>query len=173
MTLSDFINKNNKLLTALGVFVSLSLFTDRIDSSALLSKYLSFLFLLLAIIIWLELWRKYPKRGDPLLSWFETILSFAFLMFIMYWFFEYREITFKYIPLIIGLIVFIPVSHIIKKYNLFNRVFKARQGEKPLLRYLIATALILGIVLAIIRFQNLFESYFDRVYKDLFSSKFQ
>ena len=61
-TLREFINNNNNLLTALGVFAALTAFFTTIDSP--LSFYMSAVSsLILSLILW-ETWISFPKSED-------------------------------------------------------------------------------------------------------------
>ena len=87
-TLSAFIEINQKLLSVIGIFTAITIFSLNLK----LSKFgygLSFIFLTLTVLLWLEIIQKFPKNGSSRLSLFETILSFGIFGLIIYWIIEY------------------------------------------------------------------------------------
>ena len=94
-TLTDFIEQNQKLLSAIGVFTALSVFINQLpgdlaksDNGVRLAlRVLSSLFCFLAVLTYAEVlknsFRYYPENG--ILRWFDEALFFAFMMFIYIW----------------------------------------------------------------------------------------
>ena len=144
ISLSDFVNENSKLISTLGVFTALSVFSTNLA----LKPYgyvLSFAFMTLTILLWLELWGKYPaKSGSWRLYWFENILFLTVLAVVLYWLLEFRSIWHKFLQTLLFLIILAIIAYPIKKYNLFNRVFRTQPGKLKFLRYLIGISL--GVV---------------------------
>ena len=83
--LDEFIESNQKLISVLGVFTALTVFTANLQFKVF-GYALSFIFMSITLIIWVELLEKFPK-GDAhwRLKIFETLLSFSFLALILYW----------------------------------------------------------------------------------------
>jgi hypothetical protein len=152
ITLTKFIEDNQKLISILGVFTALTVFTANLSVRAL-GYVLSFIFLSLTLIIWIELLEKFP-RGDAnwRLKLFEILLSYSFLGIIIYWLLAYPDIwnSFMFMPLgIILASIFISLlTAPIKKYNLFNRFFKTKPGKLKIVRYALFLSII-SVVLAI------------------------
>lgn len=121
-TLSDYIEQNSKLISVLGVFTALTVFSHNLNIKTI-GNILSFVFLSLTIIVWLELWTKFPSRPS---SWrlilFENILSFSIFGIIFYWFLAYRVIwrAILVFPLWISIMSFI--SYLITKFNLMEKI---------------------------------------------------
>jgi hypothetical protein len=132
--LSDFINENNKLISALSIFTALTAFSNSLP----LKPYgyvLSFGFMFLTILLWLELWGKFPKNGAGRLFWFENCLVLVGVAVFLYWLIEFRSIwkyfLYTFLALIILSIIVIPI----KRLDLFNRVFHTKPGGKKFLRW--------------------------------------
>lgn len=170
VTLSDFINSNDKLLTAIGLLSSLVLFAQALPMS-LVANSLSFFFLFLDILAWWELWGKFPKNGTGTLSWFETTLSTSLFVIIGYWLIQYRNFLSKLLPLFIFIILINFVSSKIKKHDIFNRLFKTKDKEKGNLRYIVGIIIFITIALLSSKlstfFQNPLEQLLDVLYVSL------
>ena len=113
ITISDFIEKNYKLLSIFAIFATLTIFSNNI-SVKWASSFLSILFLAAMILIWLELLGTFPsmKPGTLSLAWFEDILSGIFFVIIIYWFIVIH-VTLPYIlTFIIAMIIFYLFSSI-------------------------------------------------------------
>jgi len=76
-TLFQYIEENHKLITTLGVFTALTLFSRQI-TNGIFANLLSVLSLTLSLIVWLELSGRFPsKMGTYRLYWFESVLGFT------------------------------------------------------------------------------------------------
>lgn len=145
--LDEFIESNQKLISVLGVFTALTVFTANLQFKVF-GYALSFIFMSITLIIWVELLEKFPK-GDAhwRLKIFETLLSFSFLALILYWLLSYREIWHKimFFPLtIIFATLLINIFTIpIKKYDRFNRFFKTKPGKLKIIRHLLFLIIII------------------------------
>jgi len=84
-TLFDFIEENQRLITVLGVFTALTVFSSNLPLKPF-GYVLSFMFMSLTVLLWLELWQKFPtKSGSWRLTVFENVLPFTVLAVIAYW----------------------------------------------------------------------------------------
>jgi len=139
-TLSDFIEVNQKLLSVLGVFTALTVFTSNLPLKPV-GQGLSFIFLALTLLIWTELVQKFPSGTSTWrLILFENLILFCVFGVFAYWMLAYREIwrVFIAIPLLIifssiGLGI---VSFVSKKYNVFNRLFRTTSDRLIFLRFI-------------------------------------
>lgn len=142
ISLSDFIENNHKLISSLGIFTALTAFSMNITN-----KYfkfgLSFLSLTLSVMLFIELIGQFPKKGASLLGWFETVLTFTFLGYVCYWIIDYYTFWKLFLIYLIQLFIVGTVSFIIKKFDLFNKLFKTNSGQKKNLRYLLFFLVIL------------------------------
>jgi protein-S-isoprenylcysteine O-methyltransferase Ste14 len=142
ITLACFLEKNHKLIAVLGVFTALTVFATTLP----LKSYgyaLSFMFLALVVLIWLELWQRFPSgEGTWRLFWFENILTFAILGVVGYWFIEFRPIWHKFLGILLFLLILAIISWLMKRFQIFNRVFHSKPGRHKLLRYLLGLGLI-------------------------------
>lgn len=154
-TLYSFIEKNHKFITVIGVFIALTVFAANLTMKPM-ALILSFLFMTLTIILWLELLERFPSKGGGWrMYWFENILSFAALSLLAYWLLEFRAIwKTMLIVLVFGLVLH-GLSAVMKRYNVFNRIFHAMPGEKRSLRYIVwlVTMLVsIGVALGVASF---------------------
>jgi len=129
VSLSGFIEENHKLLSTIGIFTALTVFSFNLKLS-LFGYGLSFLFLAMTVLLWLELISKFPPKGSGILGWFESILGIAVLGLIAYWFVDYGPVWNIIMPLFIQLLLLGIISFLIKKFNVFNRLFQAEPGFK-------------------------------------------
>jgi len=145
-TLSSFIDENHKLLTSLGVFIALTVFSSNLPLIGL-SYFLSFLFLSGAVIIWLETWQKFPKGNATwLLFIFENILSLITVVIILYWFFEFRKIWHGAVFGIILILLLSLFSVFMKRYNIFNRLLHTEHGKLKIVRIIFGILVILTFI---------------------------
>lgn len=148
VTLAAFIDDNYKLLSALGVFVGLTLFASNLPLKSI-GYSLSFLFVSATVLIMLELWERFPsKSGTTRLFWFENILFLSSLLVVAYWFVEFRAMWHQYLVVPILCILLWLVSAVIKRFDLFNRLFRTEPGGRKILRYIFGFALI-GVVFVV------------------------
>jgi len=134
MTLKYFIDENHKLLSSIGIFIAITVFSMNLDADYF-SIGLSFLFLLLTVLLWIELLRQFPQKGSNLLSWFEVFLGITLLVLIFYWIIEYYQVWFIFLPFIFQMIVISVSVYPVKKFNLFNIIFKTSKDKKGYLRF--------------------------------------
>ena len=145
VTLGEFIETNHKLLSTLGIFTVLAVFSNNLQLKGI-GYFLSFLFVAAMVLIWLELWARFPTKGSEKLVWFENIISVATLGVVVYWLVDFRSIWRYYLPMLILLILLWPMSEIMRRFNIFNVVFHTKPGERKTLRY------ILGLLILMVAF---------------------
>jgi hypothetical protein len=141
-TLFDFIEENQRLVTVLGVFTALTVFSSNVPLKPF-GYVLSFLFMSLTVLLWLELWQKFPSEsGSWRLTVFENILPFTVLAVIAYWLIQFRKIWHEFLFLPITIIILSVFTYFLKRFNIFNRFFRAAPNEKKFLRYVFGLAVI-------------------------------
>lgn len=134
-TLADYVDRNSKLISALGVFTAMCLFVKALPI-AQLSYLLSFVFLVLTVLLWLELWTSFlAVLGDWKLTAFENGLSLAMLLLVLYAFLDFRELQTTFVTIFV--VVLGALSGTIRRFDVFNRAFHCKPNEKKWLRYLI------------------------------------
>ncbi len=142
-TLSDYIDDNSKLISVLGVFTALTVFTRNFTIEPI-GYLLSFVFLTLSIIVWLELWTKFPKKPS---SWrllvFENVLSFSVLGIILYWLLAYRDIWRSILPFPIFLVLISLLSYPITKYKVLEKLMGLKLAQYKIVKILFGLVLIL------------------------------
>lgn len=145
-TLHSFIEDNHKLITVLGVFTALTMFAANLTLKPM-GLFLSFLFMTLTLILWLELLGRFPSKGAGWrVDWFESILSLTVLVFLVYWLLDFRTIWKNVLIILVFGLVLQGVSAVMRRLNAFNRIFHAKPGEKSTLRYVVSLVLIVASV---------------------------
>lgn len=89
ITLHTFLENNHKILSVLGVFTALTVFSRGLPLTGV-GQILSLLFLTLTILLWLELMSRYPTPASARLSWFENLVTFAIMFTAIYWLMDYN-----------------------------------------------------------------------------------
>jgi hypothetical protein len=145
VSLVDFVEDNHKLITTLGVFTALTVFVSNLPLKTL-GYLLSFLFLTGTVLVWSELWSRFPKPGTNRLIWFENVLSVAVLILVAYWVLEFRVIWRLLLTTILMLTFLWFMSLTIKRFNLFEFLFRIPLFRHNALRYLVGV-IVIGIAL--------------------------
>lgn len=146
VTLAAFIEDNYRLLSALGIFVALTLFASNLPLKSI-GYSLSFLFVSATVLIMLELWERFPsKSGTSRLFWFENVLFLSALLVVAYWFLEFRAMWHQYLIVpILGILLWLS-SAAIKRFDVFNRLFRTEPGGRKILRYFFGFALVAVVI---------------------------
>jgi len=145
--LSDFIKENITLITSLGVFTALTGFANNLAIKEI-GIFISFGFLTITVLIWLQLWAKFPPDGKYLLRVFESTLALTVFMVVIYWLIYYRDIWNSVLFLPITTIISFILSYPIRKSNVVDKILRSHPILGNFLRYIIAI-LIIGISLVI------------------------
>jgi hypothetical protein len=148
--IGSFIEQNDKIIQVLGVFIALTAFATILPIKVM-GYILAFIFLSCTILIWLELWGRFPKNGTTALAYFENFLVIGGLALIAYFFLDFRAVWREYLFILIATIPLFITSRIIKRYNIFNRLFNTSPGKLRPLRYTF------GIIIIIV---NAFISFY-------------
>lgn len=150
VTLYSFMEENHKVITVIGVFTALTVFTANLTLRPM-ALILSFLFMTLTIILWLELLGRFPSKGGGWrMYWFENILSFAAFSLLAYWLLAFRAIWKTMLVVLVFGLVLHSLSAAMKRFNVFNRIFHAMPGRKRSLRYVVW--LVIMIVSGVVAF---------------------
>lgn len=146
-TLSEFVENNEKLISVLGVFTAVSLFVSGL-SVHWFGYMLSFMFMILTVILWLELWSKFPSgSGDWKITTFENILMVAVFTLFAYVLVDFRDLwKSSYLDLLVFAVIMGTFSSTMKRYDVFNRLFRCQPGERRWLRYLLGSTVLLVVV---------------------------
>lgn len=150
LTIQEFIESNDKLLTAFSIFIALTLFSKEMKI-AVFSEVLSFLFLTISILIWFELWTSSNSKDKSLTFFiFENLLNFVTIGLIGYWIFAYKN-TWKLFALIfiVGTIAFI-LGMLDSKYEITNRFFNIKFFRNVIIKRLVLLLFVPLIVLIIV-----------------------
>jgi hypothetical protein len=141
-SLFDFIELNHKLITVLGVFTALTAFSTNLPIKGF-AQAISALFLTLTLIVWIELWGRFPSStGTTILIWFESILGLTMLALIGYWVVSVRTVFPPLVFILVFGIIINIISWVMKKFDLYNRILHTQPGGRKLLRYVLGTAII-------------------------------
>jgi hypothetical protein len=144
-TLAQFIEDNHKLITVFGVFTALTVFAAGLPVRAV-GTMLSFMFITLAVFVWMELWTRFPSNGGSWrLTWFENLLSLTVLILLAYWLLDFRPLW-QYFLVVLLFLVFLGItSGILKRLNVFNRLFRTEPGQRRGLRFAFGIAIFLFV----------------------------
>lgn len=173
VTLGEFIETNYKLLSTLGIFTVLAVFSNNLQLKEI-GNLLSFLFVAAMVLIWHELWVSFPTKLSEKLFWFKFIISFTIFWVVVYWLVEFRSIWRYNLSFLILLIMFKPYWIIMRRFNVVNAVFHRKPGEWKTPRYilnfliLMVTALILGYILSLLA--PLINTLLDEIYREALAS---
>lgn len=173
ITLRDFLIKEHTLISSLGVFIALTIFSASF-LKGIVGDFLSLLFLLLSILIFFELWKQFPKtRGSTKLALFESYLSIGSILLFAFWLSQLRKIDEESPIFILSVLLYGPImtfiSTIIKKFALFNKLFRVKESEKKFLRYVFGYILMIIVFFGIYIFLSFLKDYINR-FLDLFIS---
>lgn len=161
--MTEFVEENQKLITVLGVFTALTMYSSNLPLKPF-AYVLSFLFMTLTVLLWLELWGRYPpSQSNWTLTWFENILSLTLLVFIGYWLIAFRDIWDKFLVTLLFGLILAPFSWLLKKYNVFNRLFRTQPGKLKPLRYLFGIAISLAALFLSLLLAHIIAPLFNRV----------
>lgn len=169
ITLSSFVENNNTLINSLGVFTALIIFASSLPLKSI-GLALSFLFLIIVLLLWFELWERFPAGST---TWrlivFENILSLTVLILVVHWLLDYRGIWSKYLFILIFALILTPISYTLKKYDVFNVLFDTKPGRSKVIRYalgviVIGSVFIVSTILAKL-LANPFNRFLDNVHK--------
>jgi hypothetical protein len=138
-TLSAFLEENFRLVSVFGVLVAVSTFAGNLALRAI-GIGLSFLFLVAAMLVWVELWRKFPWRGTHwVLLLFRSTLTLITCVIILYWFVFFRDYLGTILPVVLTLVLVLIVARVAQRAGLRDR-FRGALGVAGLLVVLVASA---------------------------------
>jgi hypothetical protein len=86
-TLTEFIEKNHKLITTAGVLTTLAVLAIKLpqNQSGISGKFLSFLLFVLALIVCIEIYGNFHWVEEGKLYWFQKVFELTVLGFILVW----------------------------------------------------------------------------------------
>lgn len=135
-SLTDYIEENQKLISVLGVFAALSVFSLTFSIKAI-GYVLSFVFLTLTVIVWIELWTKFPKKPvSGLLSIFEWLLMVSTFGVCFYWLLAYRDIWEGIMVFVLWIILLSLMSYPISRFKLIDKIFGTKLSKYKIIRIL-------------------------------------
>jgi len=153
VSLQDFIKERGDLISTLGIFAALTLFSHSFISGKL-SEGISFLFLSGFILLFLELWSTFPKhRGATRLAFFEDVLVFTGFGIIAYWFIRLWFLSIDYFILVVSLLISIPIVNFLtgklRKIGILDRLFsRIKTGDSR--RYFFGSLLIILVFISVL-----------------------
>ncbi len=128
LTLRDFIEKNQSLLSSMAVLFAIATFVDTL-SVKWLSNVLMFLSIAGVVTLWVELFMCFPKTGSVRLILFKNILSLGLMGFVLYWFLAFDRFwnIFLFVPLFFVLFY---MSNVLLEQFMSVPLIKRLFGEK-------------------------------------------
>jgi hypothetical protein len=167
ITLTDFINENYRILSALGVFTAATVFSANLSLPPF-NSWLSFMLMAATVFLWLELVGKFPSgRGSQLLVWFENILTLTTIFLILYWLVAYRSEWRGLLPIPVGLVLLWVIGSLIRRSRLFDRISSVKPRAGKVLRWLTWVTVIVLVLFGAWVISYYVNSLFDAVYKGL------
>jgi len=142
-SLEQFLLKNEKMLTIFGIFVAITVFTSELPLKSI-GRILNFIFIANTILIWLELWKKFPKEAERKLKVFENLISYSTIFIIFYWFLDFRDIWSYIMTGVLMIVIASVFSFIIGKYDIFNKIFHTKNNKKTSFRYIVGITFLLA-----------------------------
>lgn len=113
-TLREFAETNTNLLTVFGIFNALTIYSASI-SNTYFSMGLSFLFMGMAIIVWIEIYNSFPSEQETTsLILFKYFISLTALLLILYWIYDHIYIWRKIIVLPLFILVSSTIVYFVK-----------------------------------------------------------
>jgi hypothetical protein len=103
-TLTEYIEGNSKLFSALGLFLGLSVFANNLPDKGM-AKLLSFLLVTLGILVFFELMRNFSEfNWYGRIRWFRDVLTLAMFAFIYMYVEMYYPFLLAYLYMMAGVI---------------------------------------------------------------------
>jgi hypothetical protein len=168
-TLYTFIQDNQKFLSVLGVFTTLTIFTTTL-SFGILGDLLSCLFFSITLILWLEFHEHFPpKSPNAKLYWFENLLFISVLVLALYWLVQYRTVWRLMLWLAIFLSLLYVEAYWIREYDVFNRLFRTPASGRKWLRHLGFVVVVAGTLAITFMLSNLLGIKLNRALDRLYS----
>lgn len=99
-TLGHFVNDNINLLSALGIFIGLTIFSTSLPL-ALLGQLLSFILFAATLLLCFELWTKFPPSvitGTWRLYVFKQLMGLVTILTACFWVVEFRTLFVRAVP---------------------------------------------------------------------------
>ena len=145
-TLSSFLEENFRLVSVFGILIAVSGFAGNLAIRAM-GIAISFMLLLAAIVVWLELLRKFPSgRSSWILVIFKNMMTLITFAIMLYWLLFFRDF---FGPILaVGLtLLFLGISlRIGRQHRVLDRAFPSVSSQG---RFLRALAKLLGILIAL------------------------
>ena len=162
-TLAEFIEDNHKLITVLGVFTALTVFSSTLELRAF-GYVLSFLFMTLTVFVWLELWSRLPGgRTTWRLVWFQYIFTFTLLALLGYWLLFYRTIWHTYLIYSISALLLAGILSVVWRHKVFDRIFGAKSRRRRLLQTIVGMLLVLLVLVVVVYLAGALAEPMNRV----------
>jgi len=155
-SLADFLRESHPLIAVLGIFIGLVAFIGNLQLGAL-GDLLSLLFLVSAVLIWLEIWANIPKdAGTWRLRLFEALLTGITGTVAIYWFSLFQAIWDGLYTLIFLLCLLWLFATSVKRFGALNKIYRTEPTRRNYVRiqYLAILALLLFSVLAFYQYET-------------------
>jgi hypothetical protein len=177
ITLGQFVENQQKLISVLGIFTAITTFTYNLPLKPF-GYFLSSIFLLISILIWFELWARFPRRPESKsLSLFENLMHLVLCGLFGYWLLAYRMLWYKISYFVIWIFTITILSNLLTKYNLPRKIMGKKLSEKKTAKIIfgiIFFAICFVIAYYIAKFIAPFtNAMVDMFFRDLNNYKFE
>jgi len=131
MKLGEFIETNHKLLSTLGIFIALIVFSINLPDN-FFGNMISFLLLAIIFLLWIEVFRRLPKSKEWSLDVFHNLLFFVLFLLALYWLIYYREIWNIYLATVLIFPIMTFLCWMISRYRKLQIVLQKTSKHKTL-----------------------------------------
>lgn len=167
LSLKQLIEENHKLLTSLGVFIALTMFTSNLALKPL-GTYLSSIFLGLSIIIWIEVVKAMSidleKPKDLTLVLAQLLVMPSVPLFVIYWLTISYDIWPNSLEYVLTLFIFLLFLKFFSKVP--NKLFSKTQlicAKSKAVRKIVATLFYFAVTGCMILIASLFAFLLGRL----------
>jgi hypothetical protein len=122
--IADFLKEYHYLLTTLGVFTALAVFSGNLPYKWL-SSILSFTFFGAMILVWFELRKKFYKTPSLSFLLFQELFKWGFLALVLYWLIAFRFIWNLALMFPLAILISLTIVTVLKKLNINEKMRKA------------------------------------------------
>ena len=121
--IADFLKEYHYLLTTLGVFTALAVFSGNLPYKWL-SSILSFIFFGAMILVWFELRKKFSKTPSLTFGLFQYLFKWGFWALVLYWLIAFRFIWNLALMFPIAILMSVGIATVLKRHGIPEKTGK-------------------------------------------------
>jgi hypothetical protein len=110
-TITQFLSNNDKSLGTVGILLGAAAFTNNAQIK-IIGQIISFILVATALLVWSEIFVRFKQGNDPneRLTFFITLLFFAFLSVILYWALEFGALLRFFLAAVLLQVVYVHMT---------------------------------------------------------------